>query len=106
MGFGLVMIIIKYRIRIQQGTIFLVVKKVIALDAKIGRVLFGPLVIHGHLCRLKNLAGRAFPVTGPELKRMERVVCLILHILWVDQSHVPYHHDMLAVTLHDKKNTV
>lgn len=106
MGFGCCcsfVIIIKYRMRIQQGTIFLVVKKEIALYAEIARVLLSPLVIDCHLGRKKNLTDWAFPATGPDLKCQEWVVRLILWVLRVYQSHIPYHHDMFAVTLHDRQ---
>lgn len=78
----------------------------VTLDAEITRVIWRPFIIDRHLGCMINLTNRAFLVARSDLKGEERIVYLILYILRMDQSHVPYYYHMLAVALSDYNKSI
>ena len=88
-----------YSVLIQQRVVLLVVQEVVAFDAEIAGVVQRPLVVDRHLGGRVDLAHRALLQALLQLERLERVVCLVLRVLLVDQPHVPYHDRMLAAPL-------
>lgn len=74
-------------------------EEVVAFDAEVAGVVQSPLIVDRYLRRKIDLAHRALLQAPLQLERLERVLRLVLCVIWVDQPHVPYHDRVLAVPL-------